>query len=155
MIGYRGQCQFVQYLPDKPIRRYVSHILVNFSIFFKWNCFSYWPNIFILICILHYLWIDLNLIILYSKGLKLWIQCDAKTGYCNQFSVYLGKETKTGPNGLIFDIIDLLTKPIQNHNHRVFFDNYYTSYPILKFLLCKGIYSTCKCDECKPITFTY
>ena len=55
-----------------------------------------------------------------SKGLKLWLQCDAKTGYCNQFSVYLGKNTKTGPNGLVFDVIDELTKPIWHKNHRVF-----------------------------------
>ena len=73
-----------------------------------------------------------NIIIplLLFKGLKLWLRCDAKTGYCNQFSVYLGKNTETGPNGLIFDVIDDLTKPIRHKNHRVFFRQllYFISY---------------------------
>ena len=52
MIGYRGRCQFVQYLPDKPICRYVSHIL------FIWNCFIspvfLFPYVFYINC--EYIW---------------------------------------------------------------------------------------------------
>ena len=78
-----------------------------------------------------------------KRGIKIFIRCDSETGYMNQFDVYLGKagEDDASENGFCFDIVDKLTKPIRYKYHRVFFDNYYTSIPILVHLHKHGIYS--------------
>ena len=80
-----------------------------------------------------------------KRGFKFWIRCDADTGYVQQFQCYAGnKECNVAPasrNGMIFDVVDKLTRPLHNKRHHVFFDNLYTSVPTLQFLLSKGIYA--------------
>ena len=78
------------------------------------------------------------------RGIKVWILCDSKTGYMNQFEFYLGKRgTTVSKDGLYFDIVSNLTKCLRYKNHHVFFDNLYTSIPLLLHLqkyqiLCCG-----------------
>ena len=72
-------------------------------------------------------------------GIKIWARCN-DSGYLQQFEIYLGsKETKVSPNGLYFDIVDQLTKQLRGENHQVFFDNLYTSLPLLVHLKRHGI----------------
>jgi hypothetical protein len=68
-----------------------------------------------------------------KRGIKVWIRCDSATGFLHQFDIYLGKR-KSGtasPNGLMFDVIDRLTRDIRGGGFRVFFDNAYTGIPLL------------------------
>lgn len=80
-----------------------------------------------------------------KRGFKMWIRCDSLSGYVQQFEVYTGKRTqdvrKASDNGPIFDVVDRLTKPIQDKFHHVYFDNYYTSIPLLLYLLGKNTYA--------------
>ena len=81
-------------------------------------------------------------------GIKLFMLCNSldqsPRTYLMKFEVYLGKNqsatpTKFGPN---FDVVARLTKELEGKHHRVFFDNYYSSVRLVKYLLSKGIYST-------------
>ena len=62
-------------------------------------------------------------------------------GYLQQFEVYLGRHgtQATSQHGVYFDVIDRLTKPLRNKQHRIWFDNLYTSVPLAKHLLSKGL----------------
>lgn len=77
-----------------------------------------------------------------KRGLKVFIRCDSETGYMHQFEVYLGKSRTTGPQGLYFDVVDNLTKPIRGQNHRLYTDNLYTSITLWKHLFQHGIFAT-------------
>ena len=80
-----------------------------------------------------------------KRGFKFWIRCDAETGYVQQFQCYAGRREENVPaasrNGLIFDVVDKLTRPLHFKNHHVYFDNYYTSIPTLQYLLSKKVYA--------------
>ena len=72
-------------------------------------------------------------------GIKIWARCNYN-GYLQQFEIYLGnKETKVSPNGLYFDIVNQLTKRLRGKKHQVFFDNLYTSVPLMVYLRNHGI----------------
>ena len=74
-------------------------------------------------------------------GIKIWARCN-DNGYLQQFEIYLGsKETKVSPNGLYFDIVDRLTKQLWGKYHQVFFDNLYSSIPLMMHLRNHGILS--------------
>ena len=75
------------------------------------------------------------------RGVKLWIRCDGKSGYCHQLAIYLGKEeTKTTKHGLYFDVVNDLTKSLRGHHFQIFTDNLYSSIPLAKFLYSKKTY---------------
>ena len=72
--------------------------------------------------------------------MKIWLRCDAKSSYCQEFQVYLGKgSTQPSRNGAIFDLVWDMVKKIQGKNHVVYFDNYFASIPIAKYLYSKQI----------------
>ena len=72
--------------------------------------------------------------------------------YCQQFSIYLGKDSKEvpcppraqkktdGELGVTFITLWEMVKDIQGHNHNVFFDNWYTGIPAVRFLFSKRIF---------------
>ena len=78
-----------------------------------------------------------------KRGVKLFLRCESKTGYLHQFDVYLGKRNTTarGQYGLYFDVISDLTHSLRGKNHRVYFDNLYTSIPILQLLQSHQIFA--------------
>ncbi|XP_057296130.1 piggyBac transposable element-derived protein 4-like [Hydractinia symbiolongicarpus] len=60
-------------------------------------------------------------------GIKIWVLCEAVTGYCLQFQIYTGKTEGTVEHGLSYRIVfDLLQKYL-GKGYLVFFDNFYTS----------------------------
>ena len=68
--------------------------------------------------------------------------CSAESAFCYKFMVYLGKGScNPSKNGFYFDIIWDLVKGLKGHYHHIYFDNLYTSVPIMKFLFSKGLYS--------------
>ena len=80
-----------------------------------------------------------------KRGFKFWIRCDAETGYVQQFECYAGKKENNvlpaSRNGLIFDVVEKLTRPLNHKNHHVYFDNFYTSIPTLLYLLSKNVFA--------------
>ena len=56
--------------------------------------------------------------------------------------IYLGKNEKVrSRHGLYFEVIDQLTRCLRGKYYRVFFDNLYTSVPVVKFLYAHKILS--------------
>ena len=78
-----------------------------------------------------------------KRGIKLWLRCDSNSAYLHQFDVYLGRSGNRtdSTNGLYFDVVDKLTESLHGGNHHVYFDNLYTSVPLLKYLLTKKVYA--------------
>ena len=60
--------------------------------------------------------------------MKIWVRCNGRSNYCQEFHVYLGKEsTQRSKNGAIFDVVWNLLKDIQGKNHVVYFNNLFSS----------------------------
>ncbi|XP_032589372.2 piggyBac transposable element-derived protein 3-like [Drosophila mojavensis] len=82
----------------------------------------------------------------YKWGIKLFVLCDSY-GYAYRFEIYSG----AGDNivlpghpdlGASANIVVRLTKTVQSFKHHiVYFDNFYTSLPLMVYLRAKGIYS--------------
>ena len=82
----------------------------------------------------------------YRYGIKVWARTNAggeTHGYLQQCDIYLGRRgtTKVSRNGQIFDVVSKLTLPLRGKNHRVYMDNYYTSFDLLKFLHGQNIFA--------------
>ncbi|XP_064467766.1 piggyBac transposable element-derived protein 3-like isoform X2 [Ornithodoros turicata] len=79
---------------------------------------------------------------LIKRGYKVWVRADAN-GYICQFEIYTGREKDTVPeHGLGERVVRSLSEALQNKHHHVFFDNFFTSVPLLTDLLEKGVYAT-------------
>ena len=69
-------------------------------------------------------------------GVKFFELCDAKTGYCKNFSLYAGQDNRQAGNlGKTGKVVMDLLKDLYYTNHHLYVDNFYTS-PIL-FLMLK------------------
>ena len=67
--------------------------------------------------------------------IQVFVRSNSPMGYMQQFQIYVGsKITKTSSNRLYFDVVNSLTKPLCGTYARVYFDNAYTSIPILHHL---------------------
>ncbi|XP_065321643.1 piggyBac transposable element-derived protein 3-like [Gordionus sp. m RMFG-2023] len=73
-----------------------------------------------------------------KRGFKVWMRCD-NSGYMNDFNIYTGKN-KEAESNLGYNIVTKFCEGLQNH--KIFFDNYFTSYTLLSDLKKKGIYAT-------------
>lgn len=72
-----------------------------------------------------------------KRGYKVWSLADKK-GYLWNFEIYAGKvgdNVETNLGGRVKD----LSFPLQNKNHNLYIDNYFTSLPLLSYLKTKGI----------------
>ena len=70
-----------------------------------------------------------------QHGIQVFVRSNSPSGYVQQFQIYVGsKMTKTSRNGLYFDVVDSLMKPLCGTYARIYFDNAYTSIPILQNL---------------------
>ena len=70
-----------------------------------------------------------------KRGFKMWVRADSD-GYMSRFEVYQGKGTGIGREGfgLGESVVLNLCEDILGKGHKVFFDNYFTSLPILAHL---------------------
>ncbi|KAL4126738.1 hypothetical protein QTP88_010947 [Uroleucon formosanum] len=81
-------------------------------------------------------------------GYKLFVLCDVN-GFSYQFKIYSGQENEqrfrlvNEPDlGACGNIVLRLTRNVdKNKNHRLYFDNYYTSIPFMSYLYGNGIMS--------------
>lgn len=58
-------------------------------------------------------------------GIKLWVLCEAKTGYVYNFDVYLGKEEGNVEHNLARRVVRKLVSPIEKKCHHLYMDNFY------------------------------
>ncbi|XP_050465086.1 piggyBac transposable element-derived protein 4-like [Cataglyphis hispanica] len=73
-----------------------------------------------------------------KRGYKLWVLAD-KSGYCYRFDVYTGKVGNQVTKNLGEKIVNTLTSDLVENEHRVYFDNYFTSVNLLEILKSKQI----------------
>ena len=73
-------------------------------------------------------------------GIKVWTLADSVNGYILDLKVYIGQEGDTVEKNLGMKIVSELTSKL-SRGHYVYFDNYFTSLPLLQHLLDCDLYS--------------
>jgi hypothetical protein len=73
-----------------------------------------------------------------KRGFKIWCLVD-KQGYLWNFEIYTGKVGEKAEKQLGARVVKQLSQPLQEKNHCLFFDNYFTSYPLMTYLKSKNI----------------
>lgn len=76
----------------------------------------------------------------------MWVRAET-LGYMNRFEVYQGSASSGRISGLGMagDVVMHLCDDIKHKNHKVFFDNFFCSIPLIEALKDQGIYSTGTC----------
>ena len=67
-------------------------------------------------------------------GMKVWECCNATNGYCCSFQVYTGKEKQVRERGLGHRVVVDLVRPYFGRGYHVYFDNFFTSVPLVQEL---------------------
>ncbi|XP_035208655.1 piggyBac transposable element-derived protein 4-like [Stegodyphus dumicola] len=75
-----------------------------------------------------------------KRGYKVWMRCDV-TGFACQFEIYTGKLGDSVEKNLGERVVKTLCQPLYGNNHRVFMDNYFSSYNLFRFLKTQNIYA--------------
>ena len=87
----------------------------------------------------------------YKWGWKVWSCCNSDSAdkpYLLSFIPYLGKKhTKVSRNGLFFDVVQELTKPMRGSCVRLYTDSAYTSLKTFLYLKKHNIFSTGTCCQ--------
>lgn len=68
-----------------------------------------------------------------KRGYKVWVRAD-NTGYVCQFQMYTGKVSDLADKDLGGRVVKDLTNDLWGKTHRIFFDNYFSTVPILWYL---------------------
>ena len=77
-------------------------------------------------------------------GIKVWQLSESATGYTSKFQVYTGRrEANLGANGrgLGHRVVVDLASPFFNKNYHLYFDNFFTSLPLMEELLLNHTYA--------------
>lgn len=74
-------------------------------------------------------------------GIKMWVLCDAKTGFCLEWIPYTGHvAAPAGSTDSVTErIVKRLVEPYYQTNRTVYMDNYYTSIPLFRELKREGL----------------
>ena len=72
-------------------------------------------------------------------GIKLWVLCEAKTGYVYRFKVYLGKEESNTEHILARKVVKHLISPLENKYHHLYINNFYCEPYLFKELETKKV----------------
>lgn len=75
-----------------------------------------------------------------KRGFKTWMLCD-NSGYVHRFEIYTGKKGELVEKRLGERVVLDLTSDFGGKNHKVFFDNFFTSYNLILELKKKSINS--------------
>ena len=83
-----------------------------------------------------------------KRGYKLWMRADMD-GYITKFDVYQGKVSDASKSsaeddessnfGLGENVVKEMTDDLLNKNHEVYFDNFFTSVPLMEYLKTNGV----------------
>ena len=60
-------------------------------------------------------------------GIKLWVICEADTGYCLRYQIYTGNLDQGQEHGLAHRVVFNLAENYLGKGHRIYFDNFYYS----------------------------
>ncbi|KAB0800404.1 hypothetical protein PPYR_06144 [Photinus pyralis] len=82
-----------------------------------------------------------------KRGIKIWALACSKTGFLLKFSVYEGKKESDEEGPLGEKTVLELTKPFENKNYCIYFDNFFTSFTLLLKLLDRKLYG---CGTMRP-----
>ena len=80
-------------------------------------------------------------------GIKLWVLCEAETGYVYRFQVYLGKQEGNLETNLARRVVRDLTVTEHDRNHHLYMDNFHNDPYLFKELLGKNIFA---CGTVRP-----
>ena len=83
----------------------------------------------------------------HKYGIKVWVRADSHNGYVCEFSVYTGKDGNRVEVGLGESVVLQLCNNITGKHFHIYCDNYFTSVPLFKKLLEKGLYA---CGTIRP-----
>ncbi|KAG5280755.1 hypothetical protein AALO_G00063680 [Alosa alosa] len=75
------------------------------------------------------------------KGLKVWMLCDSRSGYCHRTRVYVGKPGEEAALGVARKAVTSLVRGLEAKHHHIFMDSFFTSVPLLQRLLRDGLYA--------------
>ena len=86
-------------------------------------------------------------------GIKIWCLTDSKSKYVYNFDIYCGRNLEDQvrmvvpcrESGVAHEVVMKLANGLENKGHCIAMDNYFTSIPLFKELLLKGIYATGTC----------
>ncbi|KFM77001.1 PiggyBac transposable element-derived protein 4, partial [Stegodyphus mimosarum] len=73
-----------------------------------------------------------------KRGYKVWMRCD-ESGFASQFQIYTGKVKEVERN-LGERVVKTLTEELYQKHHRLYMDNFFTSYDLFRFLDTQNIY---------------
>ena len=77
------------------------------------------------------------------RGYKVWVAADSTNGYVYEFDIYCGKDSERSKNELLGEhVVKKLLRQNSNGNIHVYFDNYFTSLNLLRYLQRKGVRAT-------------
>lgn len=74
-------------------------------------------------------------------GIKLWVLCDASTGYCLQFQIYTGKVENSPEKGLARRVVFDLLQRYLDKNYHVYYDNFYSTTKLFQDLEERDTYA--------------
>ena len=74
-----------------------------------------------------------------KRGIKVWCRADSHSGYLCDFDIYTGRHRDGIQRGLGYSVVTRLCRGIEGKWYNVYFDNFFTSYPLLEDLYSKKI----------------
>ena len=74
-------------------------------------------------------------------GIKVWVLCEAKSGYCLQFQIYTDKHAGGTEHGLSHRVVHDLMEKYLDKGYHLFFNNFYTSLKLVKDLEKRKTYA--------------
>ena len=76
-----------------------------------------------------------------KRGIKTWVRADSTNGYISEFEIYTGKEGDQPTRNLGENVVKKLSQTLVGGNYHLYFDNYFTTIPLLQQLLQDDIYA--------------
>ncbi|XP_015215521.2 piggyBac transposable element-derived protein 4-like [Lepisosteus oculatus] len=74
-----------------------------------------------------------------KRGLKVWMLCDSKSGYCHRADIHVGRAGEDA-GGTGFRVVTSLVRGLEGRHHHIFSDSFFTSVPLAQRLLEQGLY---------------
>lgn len=76
------------------------------------------------------------------KGLRVWMLCDSRSGYCHRTRLYVGKQSDDAAASTVgHRMVTSLVRGLEGRYHHLFMDSFFTSVPLLQRLLQDGLYA--------------
>ncbi|KPP62821.1 piggyBac transposable element-derived protein 4-like [Scleropages formosus] len=75
-----------------------------------------------------------------KKGLKVWMLCDSKSGYCHRAAIHVSRPGEDA-EALGYRVVTSLAKGLEGKYHHLFMDSFFTSVSLLQRLLRDGLYA--------------